>query len=137
MIETTLALIAMGIIIIICGAKLWNIVNNLEVYPKQLIIIGLILAIFCWGIYFTASMSALNQEQIITSETDTFVSTNNNYRTLFNFFPIINILLMAIGVLTAIEGVISIKDIINPKQFKQQYGYTPRPPSQEYKPNWK
>ena len=133
MIETTLALIAFGIIIIIAAAKTWNLVNGLKIYPNQMIILGLILSIFCWGIYFTSSMSALNQQQTITSGTDTFISTDNTYITLFNFFPILNFLLLAIGVMTALEGFISITRIMNPDNLKQQYGYKPRPPSSEYK----
>lgn len=127
MIETSIALIAFGIILIISLTKLWNLVNKTSVYPKQFIIIGLIIAIICWGIYFTASMSAINQAQTITLDDGGIItSVDNSYITLFNFFPILNFLLLAIGVMTGLEGIISLQDILNPKNLKQQYGYNPK-----------
>lgn len=127
MIETSIALIAFGTILIISLAKLWNLVNKTSVYPKQFIIIGLVIAIICWGIYFTASMSAINQAQTITLDDGGIItSVDNSYITLFNFFPILNFLLLAIGVMTALEGIISLQDILNPKNLKQQYGYNPK-----------
>lgn len=127
MIETSIALIAFGIILIISLTKLWNLVNKTSVYPKQFIIIGLVIAIICWGIYFTASMSAINQAQTITLDDGGIItSVDNSYITLFNFFPILNFLLLAIGVMTGLEGIISLQDILNPKNLKQQYGYNPK-----------
>jgi hypothetical protein len=123
MIETTIAFIALIVLIGIATAKLWNLVSGLEFYPKQIIIIGLIAAIFLWGIYLTASLSALNQTTFIDTGSGSPIEvTNGDYQTLFNFFPIANVLLLCIGAMTAIEGLKYIIDVVNPKQFRQQYG---------------
>jgi hypothetical protein len=123
MIETTIAFIAFGIIIIITGAKLWNLVSGLEFYPKQMIMILLVISIFCWGIYFTASLSALNQTQTIALETGEAIQiTNNDYQTLFTFMPIFNILLLSIGAMTGIESIKYILDLVNPTATEQKMG---------------
>ena len=137
MIETTIGFIAFGIILIIGLIKLWNLANQGKVYTGKWIAIGLIIAIVCWGIYFTSAMSALNQQgtwQDATGEEMTY--RTNDYQTLFNFFPILNILLLCIGVMSAIETFKVFIDIINPENMRQQYGYKPKPPTQEYNPQW-
>ena len=123
MIETTIAFIAFLIILGIALAKLWNLVSGLNFYPKQLIMIGLIVTIFCWGIYLTASMSALNQTQTIdVGVGENIEITNNDYITLFNFFPILNFIVLSIGAMTAIEGLKYVMEIVNPGKNKQLMG---------------
>jgi hypothetical protein len=137
MIETTIGFIAFGIILIICLVKLWNLANSGKVYTGKWIAIGLIIAIVAWGIYFTSSMSALNQQgtwQDASGEIMTYVS--KDYQTLFNFFPLLNILLLSIALMTAIETFKVLIDVIDPKNMRQQYGYTPKPPTQEYQPSY-
>ncbi len=127
MIETTLAFIAFAILIGIAGAKLWNLVSGLNFYPKQLIAIGLIIAIFLWGIYFTSGMSALNQQTEWNIDgRETITAVNNDYQTIFNFMPIFNFILLCIGFMTAIESLKYLTDVVNPKGMQQQYGYSPK-----------
>jgi len=137
MIETTIGFTAFGIILLIGLAKLWNLTNKGQSYSGKWIAIGLIAAILCWGIYFTASMSALNQVSTI-ADNQGWVSeiTSNDYRTLFNFFPLLNIMLLCIGAMSGIETFKILIDIINPESMRQKYGYKPKQPTQEYKPNW-
>jgi len=137
MIETSIGFLAFGIILIIGLVKLWNLANSGKVYTGKWIAIGLIIAIVCWGLYFTASMSALNQQSTWQDSTgEEMIYQTNDYQTLFNFFPILNILLACIFVMSGIETFKIFIDIIDPKNMRQQYGYTPNPPSQEYKPTW-
>ncbi|HNV61767.1 MAG TPA: hypothetical protein PKN54_02370 [Candidatus Cloacimonas acidaminovorans] len=137
MIETTIGFIAFGIVLIIGLIKLWNLANSGKVYTGKWIAIGLIMAIVCWGIYFTASMSALNQEAIWEDSTGELMQyKNNDYQTLFNFFPLLNILLLCIGAMSGIETFKVFIDIIDPSSMRQKYGYTPNPPTQEYNPQW-
>ena len=129
MIETTIAFIAFAIILLIAGAKLWNLVSGLNFYPRQLILIGLIVSILMWGIYFTAGMSSLNQTTTIDVGSGTPIEiVNEDYITIFNFMPILNIILLCIGAMTAIEGLRYILDVVNPSTMRQQYGYKPRIP---------
>lgn len=138
MIETTIGFIAFGVILIIGLAKLWNLTSKGTLYTGKWIAIGLIIAILCWGLYFTASMSALNQQATWTDNYgEELTYKNNDYQTLFNFFPLVNILLLCIGVMSAIETFKIFIDIINPENMRQQYGYKPKNPSQDYKPSWK
>jgi hypothetical protein len=137
MIETTIGFIAFGIILIIGLVKLWNLANNGKIYTGKWIAIGLIIAIVCWGIYFTSSMSALNQQGTwLESGIEAMTYKSNDYQTLFNFFPILNIIVASIFVMSAIETFKVFIDIIDPKNMRQQYGYTPKQPTQEYQPNW-
>jgi hypothetical protein len=137
MIEITIGFIAFAIILVTGLVKLWNLANQGKVYTGKWIAIGLIIAIVCWGLYFTSSMSALNQNGTWTDSTGEIMTYNSkDYQTLFNFFPILNILLLCIGVMSAIETFKVFLDIINPENMRQKYGYTPKPPSQEYNPQW-
>lgn len=138
MIETTIGFIAFGIILLIGLAKLWNLTSKGTLYTGKWIAIGLIIAILCWGLYFTSSMSALNQQATWTDNYgEELTYKDNDYQTLFNFFPLVNILLLCIGVMSAIETFKIFIDIINPENMRQQYGYKPKTPSQDYKPSWK
>jgi len=137
MIETTIGFIAFGIIVLIGLAKLWNLANKGQIYTGKWIAIGLIAAIFLWGIYFTASMSAISQQGTwVDASGEEMVYQTNDYQTLFNFFPLLNVLLLCIGAMSAIETFKIFVDIISPENMRQQYGYKPKPPSQDYKPQW-
>lgn len=137
MMETTIGFIAFGIILIIGLIKLWNLANKAEVYTGKWIAIGFIIAVVCWGVYFTASMSALNQEAVwIDSLGEETVYKNNDYQTLFSFFPLVNIVLFCVGLMSGIETFKIILDIINPANMRQQYGYKPKMPSEEFNPQW-
>lgn len=137
MIETTIGFIAFGIIVLIGLVKLWNLANKGQIYSGKWIAIGLIAAIFLWGIYFTASMSAINQQGTWADPSGEVITyQNNDYQTLFNFFPLLNVLILCIGAMSAIETFKIFIDIINPEGMRQQYGYKPKPPKQEYDPQW-
>lgn len=134
MIETWIAIFAGLGILVIALAKLWNIVSKFEFYPKRIIIIGLVVSIILWGIYLTAALSALNYSNTwVDGSGIDIIQTNTEYQTLFNFMPIVNILFGAIWAMTFIEGLKYLMDVVNPKSMRQQYGYSPKPPSSEYR----
>lgn len=103
MIETIIALISLFGLFAVLVAKIINLSKNGKFYGSELIIIGLILSLFCWGMYFMTANYSMDLTQTVTTGADVSTIENNDYVILFGFLPIVNFLFTLCGFFTVME----------------------------------
>lgn len=111
---TSIALIgSIGLLI----AKMYNVLSNGELYDKKLIFITFVIMLLCWLLFFTGFMYQANAMETITSGTDTWNISNNNYLELSFYFNVINFTVLVGFFLTLAELLFLFKEaVIKPRK---------------------
>lgn len=91
-------------LLIIFLAKLYNLVNLGQFYSSSFVLIGAVLALIFWYIFFASFTSMIGAETVIDSGTTTFTVTDNYYLVYLKMQYLVNILMYVSILFSIFEG---------------------------------
>lgn len=104
MIEATIALISLFGLIALFLVKLYNAANRGETYSPIFSFIGFILAWVFWLLFFISlSATFINEETIVTPDSQTYTISDNDYASYNMFLGLNNLLAWLCSILTVLE----------------------------------